>query len=561
MNDTGSLNLAWSQTLVAGFAAAGVRHAVLSPGSRSTPLALALLRQPGVECHVIIDERSAAFFALGAAKASRQAVMLLATSGTAPANWLPAVIEASQAGVPLILLTADRPPELHGCGANQTIDQLDLFGGHIRARHALGAPHPQFEPAWLQRLAAQVCEEAHWPLPGPVFINQPFREPLLPSSEVPAAPAVPPITLALASLPCSRAAIESVARKISGRPGAIVCGEAAYAPGFADAVTALAAQLNCPILAEPLSGLRFGPHDRSRILCRYEAWLRHAEIIQRQRPEWLLRFGTFPVTRALQGLMAGLVPAHILVEPRPRWSDPNHTVTDVVRADPVEFCTALAEMAPAAAPAGSWSTFAAADAAAQAALPVADSTWEGNLIPALLAALPPDCPLFVGNSMAIRDMDAFSGTGATPIAFFGNRGASGIDGNISTTVGIAAARGRAVALIGDLTCQHDLGGLAAAAGRNVVFVVVNNGGGGIFEYLPQAGLPEFEHAWLTPQEIDFAAAAATFGLGYGVADSLPEFLDLMQTALGAGRPALVEVRVDRTASVARRKAWLDAPIA
>lgn len=558
MNDTGSLNLAWSQALVAGFAAAGVHHAVLSPGSRSTPLALALLRQPGLECHVILDERSAAFFALGIAKASRQAVLLLATSGSAPANWLPAVVEASQSSVPLLLLAADRPPELHGCGANQTIEQLELFGSHVRARHALAAPHPQFDPGWLHRLAAQACEEASWPLPGPVFINQPFREPLLPSAEVPVAAAPSPVAVSKTVLPPSPPAVTALASRISNRPGAIVCGGADYSPGFAAAVTALADRLDCPIFAEPLSGLRFGSHDRSRILCRYEAWLRNPDIARPQNQEWLLRFGAFPVTRALQGIAAGPASTLVLVDPMPRWNDPAHAVTDIVRADPEMLCTALLETAPAPAPSGSWTALAAAEVAAQAAMPADDSTWEGNLIPALLAELPADCPLFVGNSMLIRDMDAFSGSGAHPVAFFGNRGASGIDGNVSTACGIAAARGRVVALLGDLTCQHDLGGLAAARGRNAVLVVINNGGGGIFEYLPQATLPEFERGWLTPQGLNFAAAAAAFGLDYAVAGSTQEFVTVLRPTLAAGRPALIEVQIDRAASVARRKAWLAA---
>ncbi|HSG21574.1 MAG TPA: thiamine pyrophosphate-binding protein, partial [Azonexus sp.] len=171
MTDPGTLNFLWSQAMLAGFGAAGITHAVISPGSRSTPLALAMLRQPGLQCDVAVDERSAAFFALGIAKASRRPILVLATSGTAPANWLPAVIEASQAGVPLILISADRPPEQQGCGSNQTISQIQLFGTHVRASHALGTPEAGFDPAYLHRLAARVCEQANWPLPGPVHIN------------------------------------------------------------------------------------------------------------------------------------------------------------------------------------------------------------------------------------------------------------------------------------------------------------------------------------------------------------------------------------------------------
>ncbi|MDR2837207.1 MAG: 2-succinyl-5-enolpyruvyl-6-hydroxy-3-cyclohexene-1-carboxylic-acid synthase, partial [Azonexus sp.] len=185
MTDTGTLNFLWSQRLVAGFVAAGVGQAVISPGARSTPLALALLRQPQMTCEMVIDERCAAFFALGLAKATRQPVLLLATSGSAPANWLPAIIEASQTGAPLLLLTADRPPELHDCGANQTIDQTALFGPHVRARHLLATPHENFSPARLYALAAQASAEARGPLPGPVHLNQPFREPLTPVGDCP----------------------------------------------------------------------------------------------------------------------------------------------------------------------------------------------------------------------------------------------------------------------------------------------------------------------------------------------------------------------------------------
>jgi 2-succinyl-5-enolpyruvyl-6-hydroxy-3-cyclohexene-1-carboxylate synthase len=225
MTDTGTLNYRWSQSIIAGFVAAGVSRAVISPGSRSTPLALAMLRQCDLGCDVAVDERSAAFFALGLAKANRQPVLLLATSGTAPANWLPAVIEASQSGIPLILISADRPPELQDCGANQTIDQINLFGCHVRASHPLGAPDPAFDPAYLHRLAARACEQATWPHPGPVHINQPFREPLLPLVDVPAGNPPTRIRIYPPTQAPTAGAIEELSATISGRPGLIVCGQ------------------------------------------------------------------------------------------------------------------------------------------------------------------------------------------------------------------------------------------------------------------------------------------------------------------------------------------------
>lgn len=555
MSDMASLNLRWSQSLVGGLVAAGVRRAVISPGSRSTPLALALLRQDDLTCHVILDERSAAFFALGLAKATRQPVVVLATSGSAPANWLPAVVEADRAGAPLLLLSADRPAELQECGANQTVPQAAMFAAYVRAVHAL--PEPVADLAWLQRLAAQAVERTQWPLAGPVHLNQPFREPLVPQGQdCEPSPAVPVVSAAPSHAAPSSDALGQLVTMFGSGPGAIVCGEGVYAPSFADAVTALASRVNCPVLAEPLSGLRFGPHDHSRILCRYDGWLRNSAFVADHRPAWLLRFGAFPVTRSLQDF-AGSADNVALVDAQPRWLDPANAVTRLVRADPHAVCTALLDI-PLAAATDAWlAAFRQAEAVAAASMPT-PAHVEAAFLPPLLAALPADCPVFVGNSMIIRDFDAFAGDADKPLAVFANRGASGIDGNVSTALGIAAARGRVVALLGDLALQHDLGGLAAARGRKAVFVVFNNGGGGIFEHLPQAGLPEFAAGWLTPQVIDFGHAAACFGLSYGRTDSPVEFADLFATALTAESPTLLEVIIDRHASVRFRQTWWQA---
>ncbi|MDP3538613.1 MAG: 2-succinyl-5-enolpyruvyl-6-hydroxy-3-cyclohexene-1-carboxylic-acid synthase [Azonexus sp.] len=534
MIDTGTLNFLWSQAMVAGFVAAGATHAVISPGSRSTPLALAMLRQSGLHCDVAVDERSGAFFALGIAKASQRPVLLLATSGTAPANWLPAVIEASQADVPLILISADRPPELQCCGANQTINQLGLFGSHVRASHALGTPEAGFEPSYLHRLAARAFEQSVWPHPGPVHLNQPFREPLVPVGEVRSADQPQPIRIAQPELRANPSLIRELSEAISARPGIIVCGEMKPEDGFADALTLLAARLGFPIFAEPLSNLRFGSHDRSQLYVRYNHWLGNPAFTETHRPEWVLRFGTYPVTRRLQAYVATATTTHALVEPSPLWTDPSHRLTHLLRADPLSVCLELLAVSPAPIP-GNWlAPFAAEEKAAQS-----DST--GGHIKVLIDELPADGSLFVGNSLAIRQLDTHSGSSDKPLHIYGNRGASGIDGNISTALGIAAIDGQVVALLGDLTCQHDLGGLALAAGRNAVIVAVNNHGGGIFDTLPQAGLPEFEQAWRTPQQISFEHAALTFGLGYAKAENNDEFRAALRHALDKGGPQLIEL--------------------
>lgn len=559
--DIGTLNFLSAQALVAGLCAAGVRDAVISPGSRSTPLTLALLRNPDIRCTLAVDERSAAFFALGLGKASRRPALVVATSGTAPANWLPAVIEASQAEVPLLLLSADRPPEIQGWGANQTVRQTGLFADYVRARHALPAPQlapgQAFVPDGLWRLAARAVEESCWPQAGPVHLNLPFHEPLIPADEVPL-PAQP------TALTCARMpplpppeAVARLAARLSGRPGAIVCGElpassAADKKALFAALTALSARLGCPLLLEPLSGLRFGHHWRaplptSAACCvGYARWLNQPAVqaeLAASPPEWLLRIGPWPVTRALQNFAAS-AGWQALIDPAPTWRDPQQRLDLLLHAAPLATCEALLQHPLQAAPAAWGARFASWEAAASQHAEEAASTASGPLaatrIAAVLAGLPDDTACFIGNSLAIREIDSHSGHGPQALDFFSNRGASGIDGNISTAAGIAATRGRALALLGDLSTQHDLGGLALAQGRNLVIVTVNNGGGGIFDYLPQATLPEFVTGWRTPQQIDFAAAAATFGLAYRHVPEPTALQAAIREAFASGGPHLLE---------------------
>lgn len=535
MSDTGTINFVWSQAMIAGFVAAGVTDAVISPGSRSTPLALAMLRQSRLRCHVAIDERSAAFFALGLAKSSQGPVMLLATSGSAPANWLPAVVEASHSGIPLILISADRPPELQNCGANQTINQANLFGSHVRACHLLGTPDSVLPPKYLHQLAAQACEQASWPHPGPVHINQPFREPLLPSSSSPPEETLEPVRIAHPVLLPDMSEIRALAECISGQPGIIVCGELPPGEGQSEAIAALAARLKCPVLAEPLSGLRFGQHDHSHLCVRYNDWLGKIDLTDLPRPEWVIRFGSYPVTRNLQNFISGITATHTVVTPWPRWIAPSHQLTQLLRAEPAAVSKALLDLSLLPAPESWLLLFLNREAEAQA-------RESRNHIHTLLEELPINTDLFIGNSLAIRQMDTHTGCSEKPLRFHANRGASGIDGNISTAAGIAADRGLAVALIGDLTCQHDIGGLALTQGLNIVIVVVNNAGGGIFDHLPQRHLPEFVEGWRTPQQINFEHAARTFGLGYALGDSDDSFRHALRKALAIGGPHLIELK-------------------
>lgn len=550
MNPTsGALNLAWADAFVAGLAAAGLRRVVLAPGARSAPLALACLRRPELVCEVMTDERVAGYFALGLARATGEPAAVLCTSGTAAANLLPAVMEAGLAGVPLLVLTADRPAEAHGWGANQTADQTRLYGSHVRAFHAVAVPDAAVDLSYLHALAARLLEECRGPLPGSVHGNLPFREPLLPA-EIPEPPPLPALRTVSAAPPVPAAEdMEALAARLSGGPGVIVCGEADYPPAFAPALAALAARLDAPVLAEPLANLRWGAHDRSRILAHQARFLRNSQL---PAPAWVLRFGAFPVSRTLERWLAGQREAHhILVAPAGRWPDPLWRSGTVVRADALALAEALStRVAPA--PGGgcaAWHEAESAAAAAAAALCTEDPLFEGSVARRLIAAMPAGGRLFVGNSLAIRAVDAFGGGREKALTLHGNRGASGIDGNIATAAGIAAASGAPTALlIGDQAALHDCGGLTALAGRDVVAVVMDNGGGGIFDHLPLAQtVPAdlFRRGWTAPPQMDFSALAASFGLRYVKAEDGGTLDSALNAAFAAGGPWLLRVAVDR----------------
>ncbi|MEN6584451.1 MAG: 2-succinyl-5-enolpyruvyl-6-hydroxy-3-cyclohexene-1-carboxylic-acid synthase [Sulfuricella sp.] len=555
-DDTARDNVLWAWTLIDALAASGVAHAVISPGSRSTPLALACLRHPGVEVSIQVDERSAAFFALGLVKARHQPVVLVCTSGSAPAHWYPAVIEADMGGTPLILLSADRPPELRGCGANQATDQNRLFGSHVRAFHEL--PCADSDPEmlrWLRALAAQVADQSRWPLAGPVHVNVPLREPLLPDGPWPALQAAPVAAVSYPVMSLPPVTAHSLADELAGGRGLIVCGAGVFDAEFSAALAELAHKLACPVLADPLANLRFGAHCNGSFLSRYDAFLRGPDA---PRPEWVLRFGAMPVSKSLQRFLDGLADVpQLLVECGGRWPDPLHRASRLLRADPAALCRQLSALVARAASPAWLETFVAAERLA-AQLAELDPPPEADVVRTLIELLPAGATLFCGNSMSIRDLDAYSGCGAKALRVVGNRGASGIDGNVSTALGLAAAGAAPlVALLGDLAFYHDMNGLAAARGLDVVFVVLNNGGGGIFEYLPQAGLEEFERGWLTPLALDFSHVAALYGLSHVKVEHGAGFSAALAAALEGGAH-LVEVSIDRAGSVARHRAYWEA---
>lgn len=561
MTDQGRINLLWADALIDGLAAAGVHRMVISPGSRSTPLVLAASRHPRIRIWTQVDERCAAFFALGLAKDNPSPVALVATSGSAPTHWYPAVVEANHSGIPLILLSADRPAELHNCGANQTINQTDLFNQQVRGFFDPGPARPgESALAQIKNLGIQATQLTSGVNPGPVHINLPLREPLLPEQIHPPqygneviAPARPEQT------PDPRQ-IERLAAIITNGSGIIICGPSTPEGNFAPVVTELARRLRVPILADPLSNLRFGVHAQSNILCHYDAFLRRRDLVQQNRPDWVLRFGAMPVSAVLAKYLEHHAPSTILCAPRGDWPDPLHQTHEMVRADPVTLCNQIMAGEPKPGE-DEWLDRFKREEERVSNIRLdndSDQPCEDLVVEELIQALPAASILFCSNSLPIRQLDSWSGAGTKPIRLTANRGVSGIDGNISTMLGIAASSSASVfGLLGDLACYHDMNGLLAATGMNGVMVVLNNNGGGIFGYLPQANLEQFEQHWLTPTNLDFSKIAALYSLHFQRVTSQSRFAPALASAMQESGLSLIEVVIDREQSLARHRAYWD----
>ena len=509
-----------------------------------------------------LDERGAAFLALGQARADAAPTALIATSGSAPTHWYPALVEASLSRLPLILLSADRPPELQDWGANQTLEQQRLFGVHVRAFHQAG-PAEDSEPALrgIRQLGIKAVEQATWPRPGPVHINLPFREPLVPVAAGAQWPEGVGESFPLAKplqLPDPRQ-LDRLAARLGGRNGLIVCGPGPCPDGFGAALSELARRLAAPIFADPLSGLRFGPWDKDLLLTRYDAFLRRSTARESREPEWILRFGAPPVSKTLLEYLGAREAFQALVAPDGGWPDPLHRTGMLLRANPLLLCRGLTQRVERGATADWPAAFQSYEAAVTPELDqerAADRPFEGLIVPELIEALPDGAILFSGNSLPIRQIDSWSGGGDRPLHILCNRGASGIDGNVATLLGLAsAAPGPVVGLLGDLALLHDLNSLAAARDLRAVIIVLNNGGGGIFGQLPQARLAGFEHYWLTPQGLDLGKAADLFGLGYRRVERQSGFLPALEQSLEASGVSLIEVPIDRNYSLQRHRAY------
>jgi 2-succinyl-5-enolpyruvyl-6-hydroxy-3-cyclohexene-1-carboxylate synthase len=545
----------------------GLREACTSPGSRSTPLVLTLAREARIRATSHLDERCASFFALGLAKASGLPVALACTSGTAAANYAPAVIEAHEARVPLLVLTADRPPELRDVGAGQTIDQVKLYGSAAKWYLEVDdAPATPERLRWLRQTACRAFLTALDGRPGPVHLNFAVREPLVPDG--PLAPddggragGRPWVTRFAAPPGPAEALLDGLDEQLRERPRAVVvAGRSERDPRLGASLAAFAERAGVPLLAEPTSGARRGP----AAVAHYDALLRDAGWAAAHAPELVLRVGDLPTSKPLRQWLAGLDALQVGFDPEAAWQDPAGAVATIAAADPRVTFDALASRLPRKPRARDWlEDWQRADRlAAQAIASVLgpDGLSEPRVAAELGVRLPPSATLLVASSMPVRDVETFFPARPEPPRVLANRGANGIDGTVSTAFGVAAAaRGPVVALIGDVALAHDVGGLLAASrlGLRVVFVVIDNDGGGIFHFLAVAGETDaFEEHVATPHGLDFEHAAALYSLGYARAAEPETLRAALDAALAAERSTLIVVRTDREANVAlHRRVW------
>jgi 2-succinyl-5-enolpyruvyl-6-hydroxy-3-cyclohexene-1-carboxylate synthase len=573
----------------------GMRAACTSPGSRCTPLVLTLAHEERLDCYSHIDERCAGFFALGLAKASGLPVAVTCTSGTAAAELLPAAIEAREARVPLLLLTADRPAELRENGAGQAIDQLKLFGDAAKWFFEVGT-HDASEQRlrWMRTLACHAWSTAVEGRPGVVHLNFPLREPLVTEDPLPEDLTGRADGRPYVSRPPARLSGEEQLRRLvaTAKRGVVVAGRHERADGsplgsLGEAAAAFCEATGWPLLADPLSGARRG----NAAIAHYDALLRDDAFAAGVIPDLVLRVGDLPVSKPLRTWLGVLDDVQqVALDPEGAWQDPASVLSDSL---PLEPTTALRELTALLSPPTATSTTgqmatsvgehphlsptdpdwlaswrAADERAAEAILGVLGS---GDLNEPAIAVelgvlLPETATLFVASSMPVREIETFWPVREDPPRVLCNRGANGIDGIVSSAFGAAAnADGPVVLLIGDVALAYDLGGLLAAKrlSLKLTIVLVDNGGGGIFDFLPIAQLEMAQEYDIytrhiaTPPGLDFAHAATLYGLAYERAETIPAFRTALERALSPQvGSAIVQVQTDRASNVElHRRVW------
>jgi 2-succinyl-5-enolpyruvyl-6-hydroxy-3-cyclohexene-1-carboxylate synthase len=572
-----NVNTLWAETLVAELVAGGVESVCVSPGSRSTPLTVAFAEHPDVRVYSHLDERASAFFALGRARRTGDPTPLVCTSGTAAANFHPAVIEANQSGVPMLMLTADRPPELTDSGANQTVEQERLYGDAVRWYKDM--PEPEATPRKMRMLRTtmgRALAASTGADPGPVHLNCRFRKPLEPTEVAESGPAHVPeewadgdrlaaegregpfLTTTQGRPELDGAALsELVAAVEAAEQGLVVAGPTDAGLGPA-AVERLAEATGFPVLADPLSNCRFGDHVGTVPVCGgYDAYLGSDAVSAWPDPEVVVRFGASPTSKPLRHYLRDADCRQFVVDPSGGWTEAEFTASDLLVADPDHTASAVAERVTTGAQPSWTERFERAEATHWETVEsgLGERYWEGGVLADVVAHAPDPTTLFVSNSMPVRDLDRFGRPRSADLTVLGNRGASGIDGITSTALGAGSATDDPLVLVtGDVAYYHDMNGLLALGRCDVdaTIVLIDNDGGGIFHMLPIEDHDTFESQFKTPHGLDFEPTGELYGLEFRRVEDRPGLLDAFDASVGRSGTQVLSLDFDAELSHARR---------
>ncbi len=562
-------NTLYATILVDELARAGLRHVCLAPGSRNTPLVLAFARHADIQVTSHLDERSAGFFALGLALATETPVALVCTSGSAAANFFPAIVEAHQAQVPLLILTADRPHEVRDSGANQTIDQVRMFGSFARWNVDVALPEanpPAVALRNLRTIAARAMAIAGGLPRGVVHLNLPFRPPLEPTpvaGDLAVAPADAQARPQGAFTQMFGTAAKPDPGMLAGlaglfsqyNQGLIVCGPRSPSGQFGVLLSELSRKTGYPVLTDATSGLRFGHPE---LLGGYDTWLAGKHGLP--APTLVLRFGAVPTSKWLNQYLDNAAPETIVhVRADGVWADDSQRVSHFVQADEAAFVQGLLPLLEQQD--AEWrQVFDTAEQRVWAGIAQGieeEAYFDGAVVYDTVDLLPSGAVLFVGNSLPVRHLDQFGRPGDKPLFAHASRGASGIDGNISTALGLAAGRPAAplAAIVGDITFYHDMNGLLAVrrCGVPITIVLLHNDGGGIFHRLPiNQYEPEFSQYFLTPHGLEYEHAARMYGLEFVRVSTRAEFRQAFTASISAHSATIIEYRSDAREDNVRR---------
>ena len=559
-----NVNTLWGAAIVEELLRAGIKHACITPGGRSAPLSFAMLTNPEFTTYVHLDERSAGFFALGRAKRTGLPTPIVCTSGTAVANLHPSVIEADLSRTPMLLFTADRPSDLLYSGSNQTIFQDNIFSKSTRWNRTL--PEPELNERKFRSLRSAIARslsECNGMSPGPVHLNTPFRKPLEPldspdesvldfikNNPLATKGRVGPYTKITPGISTiSDQDLIRISNILSeSKNGLIIAGPSNPHSISSDALSTLSKSLGFPILADPLSGLRFGKHVDTSLICGgYDSYLNPTTTKNWPNPDVVIRFGAAPTSVPLQNYLLRTESYELLIDPAGQARDPSFSSSELVSCDPTWFAHSISARL-SLEPGDLFNHFSTTESNYWGLIDSKSFFFEGSIASSILDISSDNSTIIISNSMPIRDIDRFGKPSSKQLTLIGNRGASGIDGVISTALGAASSTDdQAILLIGDIAYFHDLSGLLALNKFNLKLIIIeiNNNGGGIFYRLPISKYdPPFTAGFRTPHNLDLSHSSDLYGFDFTRVSTIEDFNLAYKSAIDKNESCVIEVISD-----------------